>query len=137
MSEEEPKKWKRANYVAAPHFYNLNQACALINKALDSMCYLVGSSLVTKDYRDVDVRCIMADAAYDRLFRNEYGWTNPLWSLMCTTWSAWLSQQSGLPVDFQIQRQTRANAEHDGKRSALGIFLDYPGERPTETKEPA
>ena len=44
-------------------------------------------------------------------------------------------QQSGLPIDFQIQRQTQANAEHEGKRSALGLFrIDYPGERPSLLK---
>lgn len=132
--EQEPKKvWKRANYVPAPHFYNLNQACSLINRALDGFgCYLVGSSLERKDFRDVDIRYIMDDAAYDKMFKNEDGWLNPLWSLICTTWSAWLSQQSGLQIDFQIQKQTRANAEHDGKRSPMGIFLDYPGERPSD-----
>jgi hypothetical protein len=55
---------------------------------------------------------------------------------MCTTISAWLSTQSGLPVDFQFQRQTQANADHSTKtghsRQPLGIFHDYPGERPSE-----
>ena len=123
----------RINYVAAPHFFNLNQACALVNRALGGFgCYLVGSSLERRDYRDVDVRFILSDAEYDRMFRNEDGWRNPLWSLMCTSISLWLSQQSGLPVDFQIQRQTQANADHDGKRASLGNFLDYPGERPSD-----
>lgn len=130
---------KRANYIGAPQFFNLNQACTIINRALDGFgCYLVGSSLERRDYRDVDVRFIMGDAEYDRLFRcvrsDDGGWLNPLWSLMCQSISLWLSQQSGLPVDFQIQRQTQANAEHKGTRSALGIFLDYPGERPSDLK---
>lgn len=132
----ESKEWKRANFVAAPAFYNLNQACAIINKAFNGFgCYLVGSSLVRKDYRDVDVRYIMDDSAYDRMFKDpEAGWLNPLWSLMATSISLWLSQQSGLPIDFQIQRQTQANVQHKGKRSALGVFLDYPGERPSDIK---
>lgn len=134
---EDPTKPKwRANYVAAPAFFSLNHACLVINKALDGFgCYLVGSSIERRDYRDVDVRYIMDDADYDRMFRNEDGWLNPLWSLMCTSISLWLSQQSGLPVDFQIQRQTQANAEHHGRpRHALGLFLDYPGERPSDLK---
>lgn len=132
--EEPQEKW-RANFVPAPQFFALNHCCKLINDAFDSLgCYLVGSALRTKDFRDVDVRYIMDDAAYDRLFRVEQGWLNPMWSLLCTAISIWLSQQTGLPVDFQIQRQTRANAEHDGKRAALGIFLDYPGDRPSEAK---
>ncbi len=132
MADEEAKKWKRANYVPAPHFYNLNQACSIINRALPGYgSYLVGSSIERRDFRDVDVRYIMDDPNYQRLFGNEDGWANAFWSLLCTTWSTWLSQQSGLQVDFQIQQQTRANREHAGqKRAALGIFLDYPGERP-------
>lgn len=132
---EEPKEHWRSNFVPAPHFFNLNQACKIVNDALAGFgCYLVGSSIVRREYRDVDVRYIMEDTAYDRLFRNESGYANPLWSLMCQSISLWLSQQSGLPVDFQIQRQTRANEEHHGRRQPLGIFLDYPGDRPSETK---
>lgn len=128
--------WKRANFIPAPHFYKLNQACVIINKAFDNGfgCFLVGSSRERRDYRDVDVRLILSDAEYARLFQLGGGWTDALWSLMCTTFSDWLSQQSGLPVDFQIQQQTRANAQHPGagRRSALGVFLDYPGERPSD-----
>lgn len=137
MDEEKPK-W-RANYLPAPHYYNLNQACVIVNKALGEFgCYLVGSSIKRRDFRDVDVRHIMADAAYDRMFGDQNGWTNPLWSLMCTTFSSWLSQQSGLPIDFQIQRMTQANENHPTKtghdRQPLGIFTDYPGERPGDIK---
>jgi hypothetical protein len=28
---------------------------------------------------------------------------------------------AGLPIDFQIQQQTRANEEYTGDRSALGV----------------
>lgn len=135
MSQDDDKqeKW-RANYVPAPHYYNLNQACALINKAFpNGQCYLVGSSLVRRDYRDVDVRLILDDDEYARRFRSpEGGWTDAYWSLLCTSITLWLRQQTDLPIDFQIQQQTRANRDHDGKRSALGIFLDYPGELPSK-----
>lgn len=127
--------WVRANFLPAPHFYNLNQACTIINKAFpDGFCYLVGSSLERRDYRDVDVRLIIGDAAYDRLFPSgkDGSWTDARWSLIVTSISLWLSQQTNLPIDFQIQRQTQANESHDGKRAALGIFLDYPGERPSD-----
>jgi hypothetical protein len=131
------KPWRRANYIPAPHFYSLNQACSIVNRALDGFgCYLVGSSLERRDYRDVDVRFIMSDEAYDRMFWGNGGWLNPLWSLMCTSISLWLSEQTKLPIDFQIQRQTQANLEHDGLRSALGFFLDYPGELPSTLKLP-
>ncbi len=133
------KPWKRANYVPAPHYYKLNQACTIVNSAFDSFgCYLVGSSLERRDFRDVDVRLILSDEEYARLFRTaDGGWMDPFWSLLCTTISDWLSQQSGLPIDFQIQQQTRANAQHSGMRSALGVFVDYPGERPSDVTSPA
>ena len=42
-----------------------------------------------------------------------------------------------LPIDFQIQRQTQANADNPkGSRQPLGIFLDYPGKRPTDMEKP-
>jgi len=130
--------WKRSNYIPAPHYYELNAACTVINRSFDGAggfgCYLVGSALVRRDYRDVDVRYIMNDEQYMRLFRNESGWLNPLWTLMVGSISLWLSKHSGLPVDFQIQMQTRANAEHKGARHPLGIFLDYPGELPDPSK---
>jgi hypothetical protein len=134
----EPKKW-RVNYLPATNSYNLNQACVIVNQALGEYgCYLVGSSITRRDFRDVDVRFIMEDASYDRLFKQADGWVNPLWSLMCTTFSMWLSKQSDLQVDFQIQRMTQANEKHSTKtgheRQALGIFNDYPGERPGDIK---
>jgi hypothetical protein len=48
------------------------------------------------------------------------------------TISLWLRERTGLNIDFQLQSQTRANAEHPGERQALGLFLDYPGDRPSE-----
>ena len=135
MSDE--LAWKRANYVAAPNFFNLNHACRLVNDAFGGIgCYLVGSSIERRDHRDVDIRFIMGDEEYARMFRGSGGWLDPYWSLLCTSVSTWMSAQTGLQIDFQIQQQTRANREHKGKqRQAMGIFLDYPGERPSETKE--
>ena len=128
----EREKW-RANYVPAPHFFRLNHACTLVNKAFGGFgCYLVGSALVRRDYRDVDVRLILSDDEYARLFRDTHGFLNPFWSLLCTSISLWLSQETGLPIDFQIQSQTRANKTYPGERSAIGLYLDYPGDRPSD-----
>ncbi len=135
---EPAKQWKRANYVPAPQYYLLNQACVVIEKAFNSYPYLVGSAIERRDFRDVDVRLILMDEEYDRLFKSpDAGWTNALWSLMCTSISEHLSKASGLPIDFQIQRMTQANEAHHGRRDALGMFLDYPGERPTDVVKPA
>lgn len=122
-SSEAPAK-KRANFIRAPHFFNLNMACRALAEAFDNHIYLVGSSLERRDYGDVDVRCILPDDDFDRLFPNLCGSPSrdPLWSLMCSSISLYLSQHSDLPVDFQIQRMTEANAEFEGPRHALGIF---------------
>ncbi len=116
----------RANYLPAPHYFNLNLACVPLLAAFDGGVYLVGSCLERPDYRDVDVRAIISDAEYARLFGSGASHT-ALWSIMCASIALWLSERSGLPVDFQVQQQTTANDQHDGLRSALGIALEYAG----------
>lgn len=130
----EPPPMKRANWLPAPAAFNLNMACVAIDKAFGGHfgCYLVGSALRKRDYRDVDVRLIMSDAEFERLFPGavNHPQLNPLWSLLCSSISLFLQTHTGLPVDFQIQQQTAANAEFGGGpkqghgRHPLGIFLD-------------
>ncbi len=116
---------KRANYIGAPAFYELNQACRVLTDAFGHCIYLVGSSLEKRDYRDVDVRCMLDDEDYARRFPNGGGVHDAYWSLIVTSISLWLQKRTGLPIDFQIQQQTAANAEYPGScgRHALGIFL--------------
>lgn len=119
---------KRANWIPAPHYYNLNAACCVVTEAFGDNPYLVGSALERRDYRDVDIRLILADEEFDVRFPTAaklgtYSY-DPLWSLVCSSIALWLSQQSGLPVDFQIQRRTQANAEDGGKpRHPIGLWL--------------
>lgn len=118
---------KRSNWLPAPQAYLLNQMCVIVNKAFDDSygCYLVGSALKRRDYRDVDVRFIMADTEYDKLFGTTMpAHMHPLWSLMCTSISLFLQTHTGLPVDFQIQQMTRANAENENEEHhPLGAFV--------------
>lgn len=117
----------RANYLPAPHYFMLNMACRALTEAFGYNVYLVGSSIERRDYRDVDVRCILEDGEYERLFPGLSGnpTLNALWSVMCSSISLYLSQQSGLPVDFQIQKQSEANAiDRRTPRHPLGIFLE-------------
>jgi hypothetical protein len=123
---------KRVNWLPAPHFFNLNMACVPLNDAFESGfgCYLVGSCLKRRDYRDVDVRMIVSDDEWARLFgTKDVGRPdmNPFWSVLCSSVSLWLSKQSGLPVDFQIQQQTMANKEFSREgghaRHPLGILM--------------
>jgi hypothetical protein len=114
---------KRATYIGVPAFYNLNLACTAIHAAFGTPPYLVGSSLERRDYRDVDIRVILPDDEFDRMFP---GFKRPqtcaLWSLMCCAISEWLAARTGLPIDFQVQKMSEANAEFDGPRNALGLF---------------
>jgi hypothetical protein len=120
---------QRANYVAAPAMFDLHNACVVIQQAFpNGGVYLVGSALERRDHRDVDVRCILPDEEFDALFPNAPAgpahW-NARWSLMSVTISHWLRQQTGLPIDFQFQKQSLANARHNGPRSALGLWVSH------------
>lgn len=140
--DQSPPEKHYAHYLTPTQWFNLDHACALINKAFGYGptggfgCYLVGSALKRRDFRDVDVRYIMSDEGFDALFLSSDGWNDRLWSLMCLTTSAWLSERAGVPVDFQIQRQTQANESHGRargcERNALGHASEYPGELPTQ-----
>lgn len=118
------EKW---NYLGAPACFKLDAACHIINRALGATCYQVGSSLERRDFRDVDVRCILDDTSFERLFgKVGVSWEHdPFWILLCTGVSVWLREQTGLPVDFQVQPMTHANTKHDGQRSPLGLYLNH------------
>jgi hypothetical protein len=116
----------KAHYLGQLGFFNLNTTCITLRKAFGPCIYLVGSSLTKLDYRDVDVRAILQDAEYDRLFPAAQ--KSPHWdaqfNLFCASISEWLVQRTGLPIDFQFQRMTDANAEFSGERNALGVNYD-------------
>lgn len=88
--------------------------------------YHVGSSVLNKTWRDVDVRLLLPDDEYERmgLGNPEHPHENAKWVALVLAFSALGKAMTGLPVDFQIQQQTYAN-EHYGQRehvrSALGI----------------
>jgi hypothetical protein len=125
----------RAHYVGAPEYYELDSACVLINDAFGGFgCYHVGSSLHRQNWRDVDVRYILRDGEWSALFAD----ANPKDPSLCARWvllsrsiSLWLSQRSGLPVDFQFQQQSSANEEFSMSgghlRSALGFAAYHTG----------
>lgn len=117
---------KKAIYVGAPACFLLEQACQILVDAFpDYGCYLVGSALERADWRDVDVRYILADEEFTKLFPNaaEHWEHDPRWLLLTTSIAAWMSKYTGLPIDFQFQPQTHANKRHKGLRSALGLRI--------------
>ncbi len=80
--------------------------------------FLVGSSLVRKDWRDIDVRVILRDTDFDALTAV----MRPRrLNLMLTLWGG---RVTGLPIDCQVQAMTWANklypsSEHP--RNSLGV----------------
>ncbi len=119
----------RPHYLGQTNFYNLNAACRTVLSAFSFGygVFLVGSSLHTKDYRDVDVRVILPDGKFMTLFP-DYRPKNPdtFWQFACTAMSEWLESRTGLPVDFQIQPASEANTEfplENHSRNALGMIL--------------
>jgi hypothetical protein len=122
-AEAVPSPRKRANYLPPDCLFGLHHACAEIMKSYDSYgVYLVGSSIVRKDYRDVDLRCIMKDDVFEAEFPADAHGHRPKWMLTCLALSAWLKHVTGLPVDFQFQKQSLANAHHKGERHAMGYY---------------
>lgn len=120
------EKRQKANHIGAPAVFALELACRQINEAFGGHgCYIVGSALDRPDWRDVDVRFILEDDEFQKLFpdaldqgRHEH---DARWLILTTSISAWLSKVSGLPIDFQFQQQTHANKWHDGPRHAVGL----------------
>lgn len=110
----------RHYYLSTVELHRLDRACRDLwhaARADDGGVYLVGSASQRPDFRDVDVRMILPDEAFDRMFGAEPG----LWRLFCYAVSRQLAADTGLPIDFQVQRQTQAN-EHDGSRNPLGLI---------------
>jgi hypothetical protein len=111
----------KAVYIGAPACLALELCCQHINEAFDGFgCYLVGSAT---DWRDVDVRLIMEDDDFAELFPDarQHWEGDPRWLLLTVSISQWMSNQTGLPIDFQFQPKTHANDRHKGTRYALGL----------------
>lgn len=129
MSEPKPEK-RRMSYLTPHQIRRLDLACAPVRLAFpDYGPMLVGSVMERSDYRDVDVRVILADKQFDKMFpkaivHDDAGaHTDDRWTFLCAAISHWLTEVSGLNVDFQIQRMTQANAHeaYQGKfRNPLG-----------------
>ena len=115
---------QKANYIGAPRVFTLELACKQINEAFGGFgCFLVGSSIQRADWRDVDIRLILPDDQFRNLFPDsEINYElDCRWLILSSSLSMFLSKVSGLPVDFQIQPQTKANLQHTGQRHAIGL----------------
>ncbi len=116
----------KVNYVGAPAIFALELACRDICDAFGGYgCYVVGSAIQRPDWRDVDLRFIMADEEFAQLFPNagQHWEQDARWLLLTVSISERLSKISGLPIDFQFQPQTHANERHNGPRHAIGLRI--------------
>jgi hypothetical protein len=87
--------------------------------------YQVGSSLGSRDYRDVDVRVILGDEEFAAMFGTAKfplsACDDGKWKGICMAFSALGCRITGLPIDFQVQPQTWANEHNDGPRNCITI----------------
>ena len=110
--------------VGMPAILLLDEFGSQVWHAFGHPPYHVGSSLCGKQWRDVDVRLILSDEEYAALGLGDPTQThrNGKWVSLCLAYSELGKALTGLPIDFQIQQRTHANAEYDGPRSALGLI---------------
>jgi hypothetical protein len=74
----------------------------------------------------VDVVAIVGDDTFAALFPNAapgHHENDARWLLLTVAISRWMSEQTGLPIDFKFQPQTWANEKHRGRRNAIGIRI--------------
>jgi len=112
----------RASWLTVSQAHRLDGACLNLARVFGGNCpYLVGSVLDRADFHDVDVRMMLPDKTFARMFRN------PEWlKLANAAISAQLELATGLPIDFQFQDTTKANEEFNGRRHALGMWHVQP-----------
>lgn len=108
----------------------LNKFGLIVADYFGHVPFQVGSSLHTKQWRDVDVRLILPDDEFAVRFGDLPSFVNPKLAAITLAFCALGEQMTGLPVDFQIQQQSHANKAYPGPRSAL-IEVE-----PRETADP-
>jgi hypothetical protein len=95
----------------------LDEACKPITEIFGNSIFLVGSSLRNKKYSDVDIRLILDDNLY-------YELTQVVGihfiSFLGISIGEYLASRTGLPIDFQIQQETKSHI-HEGHRNPLGL----------------
>lgn len=109
--------------VGSPGILRLEQFGEVLNDAFGDTAYLVGTAARGKVWRDVDVRVILDDIAYRRLFGHSPH-PPPAWKAMAMAFSALGTQMTGLPIDFQLQGMTHANGVY-GDEVRVPLFTRY------------
>lgn len=114
----------RTDQLTTAQLFHLDLACRLIHRAFGEPPYLVGSAGIdgSRDFRDVDVRLILSDEQFYLVCPDR-----ARWELLCLAIGTYLSERTGLPVDFQIQRTVEANERFKGSRNPLGMGRVFAG----------
>lgn len=126
----DPSTKARATFLSPPDFRRLDWACRPIVDAYGEPVYLVGSVLERADYRDIDLRLILADDVMERMLGADetYGLHNRptpfgVRQLLNVALSDFIARAANLPapVDFQIQSMSEANVPEHGSRNPIGM----------------
>jgi hypothetical protein len=119
------KKSKAINPgIGMPAALYLNEFGSQIWAAFGKPAYQVGSSLLSKQWRDVDIRLMLDDDEYERMGLGDPYHThmNAKWVALVMAFSALGKEMTGLPIDFQIQQQSKANKLYTGPRNPIGFI---------------
>ena len=122
-------------YIRMPEMRKLEHFCRLISSSMKSPVFVVGSCLARSDYNDVDIRAVMGDGRFEELFgdyRNKEA--DMLWSLLCTSVSIYASQQTGLPIDFQVQSEDE-QCFHAGHPKLALTLWNAPSQQDSEEED--
>ena len=117
---------ERTTFLTTAQFHRLNHACMVVQRAFQSSTYLVGSAVNAEKegvWRDIDVRTILGDEEWDELFDGR----PDFWGLFCLGVATYLTEVSGLPIDYQVQRRTEANERFPGPRNPIGVPRHFAG----------
>lgn len=120
-------------YVGQPGMHQLDAWGAMLKNVFGVHPMLVGSAVVSKEWRDIDVVVV--------LDRDEfYGWTGSRasagwrFNAICTSFSLWGKEMTGLPIDFKLQLADTAAETFKGRpRYVLGLLYE---EKPVEKEAP-
>ena len=117
----------RPIYLTVEGLWKLAHAVRPIEDAFGGRTvYLVGSVLERKDWRDVDLRLIMDDDSFDKMFYRPDQIADQFRMLLNVSISSMLSTTTRLPIDFQVQSREDAD-QFKGKRNPVTKGRPYVG----------
>lgn len=119
-------------YVGQPGMHRLDAWGAMLKNVFGVYPMLVGSAVVSREWRDIDVVVVLGRDEF-------YGWTGSMagagwrFNAICTSFSLWGKEMTGLPIDFKLQFADAAALTFKGRpRHVLGCLYV---EKPAEEKE--